>query len=219
VKLGQIAQLVLVIVAALGVYGFVSTWKDAERRRLCSPLCGMKPNYAGLNRLAPDFELESLAGGKVKLSQYRGKVVILNFWTKTCPPCLEEMPSLVELAKVLERHPRVELVTICTDDTMEEARDTLKSVLGGMPPFTVLLDPDSQIVGAKYGTKLYPETWFVDSRGVIRARFDGARNWSDALAIDFAESLADPLTCEIPFSAGRPQGPHAALCGEFPTSG
>ena len=97
-KLGQIAQLLLVIVAALGVYGFVSTWKDAERRRLCSPLCGMRPNYAAQNRLAPDFELESLAGGKVSLSQYRGKVVILNFWTKTCPPCLEEMPSLVELA-------------------------------------------------------------------------------------------------------------------------
>src|SRR5687768_11459838 len=161
----------------------------------------MKPNYAGLNRLAPEFELESLSGGKVKLSQYRGKVVILNFWTKTCPPCLEEMPSLVELAKILESHPRIQLVTICTDDTMEEARDTLKSVLGGMPPFTVLLDPDSQIVGTKYGTKLYPETWFVDSRGVIRARFDGGRKWSDALAIDFAESLADPLTCEIPFTA------------------
>ena len=155
----------------------------------------------------------------MSLSHYRGKVVILNFWTKTCPPCLEEMPSLVELAKVLDGHPRIELVTICTDDTKEEARDTLKSVLGGMPPFTVLIDPDAQVVGGKYGTKLYPETWFVDPRGVIRARFDGARNWADALAIDYAESLLDPLSCEIPFNAGRAQGDHAALCGEFPASG
>jgi thiol-disulfide isomerase/thioredoxin len=219
VKAAQLAQLVLVVVAALAVYGFVSTWKDAERRRLCSPLCGMKPNYAAENRRAPAFELESLGGGKVSLSQYRGKVVILNFWTKTCPPCLQEMPSLVELAKVLEGNERVELLTICTDDTKEEARDTLQSVLGGMPPFQVLMDPDATIVAGKYGTKLYPETWFIDPRGVIRARFDGPRDWAEALTIDFAESLLDPMSCQIPFTSGAPRGEHAALCVEIPASG
>jgi len=219
VKAGQLAQLLLVVVAALAVYGFVSTWKDAERRRLCSPLCGMRPNYAAQNRRAPDFELESLTGEKVSLSQYRGKVVILNFWTKTCPPCLQEMPSLVELAKVLEGKSRIELLTICTDDTKEEARDTLQSVLGGMPPFKVLLDPDATIVAGKYGTKLYPETWFIDPHGVIRARFDGPRDWADALTTDYAESLLDPFACEIPFTGGEARGEFAGLCGEVPASG
>ncbi len=56
-KAAQIAQVVVIVLAAFGVYGFVSTAKDSEARRACSALCALKPDYAGRNRLAPDFEL------------------------------------------------------------------------------------------------------------------------------------------------------------------
>src|SRR5258708_37884 len=170
-------ELAFIGCAALGVYGFVTAAKDGETRRSCTSLCALRPEYAARNRLAPDFELPSMSGRKVRLSSYRGKVVILNFWTKTCRPCLEEMPSIADLAKALKAHPNVALVTITTDENASDARDTLKSVLGGGDaPFEVLIDAESSVVGEKYGTKLFPETWFIDQQGVIRARFDGGRS-------------------------------------------
>ncbi len=218
-KGAQFAQLGFVVLASLAVYSFVSTVQDAEVRRSCSPLCAMRPNYADQNRLAPDFELESISGRKVRLSDYRGKVVLLNFWSKTCPPCLEEMPSLARLAQSLKKHPGIELLTVTTDESAEDAKDTLKSVLGGKPPFEVLIDPEAKVVGDRYGTKLYPETWFIDEKGVIRARFDGARDWSNVLTIDLAKSLRAPMACDIRFARGEAHGNHAEICEEFPSAG
>ncbi len=175
----------------------------------------MRPNYAGNNRLAPDFELANLEGKKVRLSDYRGEVVILNFWTKTCRPCLEELPSLGDLAKVLKRQKGMHLVTICTDETAADAKETLKSVMGADVPFEVLMDPDSKVVSDKYGTTLYPETWFIDPQGVIRARIDGQRDWATALTIDLAKSLANPLACDISFTKGVASGSQSAFCDEL----
>jgi len=216
VAFAKAVELVFIGCAALGVYGFVSAAKDGETRRSCTSLCALRPEYAARNRLAPDFELPSMTGNKVKLSSYRGKTVILNFWTKTCRPCLEEMPSIADLAKALKAHPKVALLTITTDESAADARDTLRSVLGGGdPPFEVLIDAESAVVRDKYGTKLFPETWFIDPQGVIRARFDGGRSWASPLTIDLAESFENPLQCEVTFEAGKPRGPLAGLCGEF----
>lgn len=215
VKVPQLAQLGFIVVAALVVYAFVSTARDGEGRRACTALCTMRPNYADRNRLAPGFELKNLKGETVRLSDYRGRVVIMNFWTKTCRPCLEELPSLADLATVLEQHPRLELLTICTDDTAKDAQQTLESVLGRDAPFEVLMDPNSKVVADKYGTQLYPETWFIDPDGVIRARIDGKRDWATALTVDMAKSLLGPIPCEVSFQGGEASGPHAPLCQEL----
>jgi len=216
VKAAQIAQVVVIVLAAFGVYGFVSTIKDSEVRRACSALCALKPDYAGRNRLAPDFELPRMKGGKAKLSDYRGKVVILNFWTKTCRPCLEEMPSLATLGKALGPHSDVVLLTITTDESAEDAKATLKSVLGSSdPPFEVLIDAEASVVRDKYGTKLFPETWYVDKSGVIRARFDGPREWDSPLPLDIAKSLSTPLPCDVTYARGRATGEHAGFCAEL----
>jgi peroxiredoxin len=215
VHFARLAQIGCVAFAAVGVYGFVATARDGETRRACSALCALNPNYAARNRLAPDFELPALGGGKVRLSSYRGKSVILNFWTKTCRPCLEEMPSVAQLAKSLREHPNIVLLTISTDETLEDARDTMRSVLGGDPPFPVLLDPDAEIVTDKYGTKLFPETWFIDPKGVIRARFDGARDWASPLSIDLGKALASPIPCEVGFRFGKPEGDQSAVCTDL----
>lgn len=214
-KPAQLAQLVVVAVAAFGVYSFARTARDGEARRVCTSLCALGPNYAGRNRLAPDFELPSLSGEKVRFSSFRGKVVILNFWTKTCRPCLEEMPSLAELGQVVKTHENIALVTISTDDGIDDVRGTLMSVLGtATPPFEVLIDEDAKVVSDTFGTKLFPETWFIDPKGVIRARVDGARNWDGSIPVGFAESLKDPYACDVGFQRGRPTGELAGLCSE-----
>jgi peroxiredoxin len=211
----QVAQIGFIAFAAAGVYGFVAAARDGETRRACSAMCALRPNYAARNRTAPDFELPALGGGQVRLSSYRGKTVILNFWTKTCRPCLEEMPSLANLARSLRDHPDVVLLTVSTDDSLDDARDTMRSVLGGDPPFPVLLDTDSKVVGDKYGTKLYPETWYIDASGVIRARFDGQRDWASALSVDLAESFHGLLPCDVGFVNGQLRDDALGVCGDL----
>ena len=217
---GSIAQTVVAVLAVFAVYGFVATAQDGERRRGCTALCALKPNYAARNRLAPDFELPDLDGKRVKFSSYRGKTVVLNFWTKTCRPCLEEMPSLAGLAKAMRPHKDLAFVTITTDESAADARDTLKAVLGGAEiPFVVLVDSESKVVREKFGTKLFPETWFIDKQGVIRVRFDGPREWDGPLPIDLAQSLSAPIPCEVTYSNGEARGPLAGLCSDIAPGG
>jgi len=215
-KNAHLAQLAFSVVAAVGVYSFLTSARDGERRRLCTPACSLRPNYANTNRTAPDFELPTLDGSTKKLSDYRGKVVILNFWTKTCRPCLEEMPSLADFATVVQANPDMVLLTVTTDESPADARDTLLSVLNREAPFVTFVDAENKFVSERYGTKLYPETWFIDKEGVIRARFDGARDWMNPLHLEFAESLSGPVSCEIEFEKQNPSGPQAGVCNEVP---
>lgn len=208
----RVGQTAFILAASLLVYAFVATAKDGETRRACAPTCSLRPNYAAMRRLAPDFELKNLEGKPVRLRDYRGKVVIMNFWSKSCPPCLEEMPSLGQLGHQLGDRKDIVLLTVTTDESAEDARATLTSLLGADIPFEVLVDSEAAVVTDLFGTKLYPETWFIDPDGVVRARVDGARDWSSSVTLQFAESLRGPLSCGVEFSQGRPSGPAAHLC-------
>jgi len=214
VKPATLAQLAFIAVAALVVYGFFRAAQADQRRMSCTALCALRPAYAGRDRLAPDFELPDMEGKPVRLSSFRGKTVFLNFWTKTCAPCLEEMPALSELAQIARSRKDFVVLTVSTDEGPESVRDTLKVALGRDAPFIILFDPESNVVRDKYGTKLFPETWIIDPKGVIRARFDGARDWTDSLALDIAEMVARPVTCPVQFLKGQPQGAFAPLCAD-----
>lgn len=214
-SVSQIAQGIVILLSAAGVWGFVMTARDGETRRTCTALCGLKPDYAGRNRTVPDFELPALDGKKVRMSSFRGKTVILHFWTKTCKPCLEELPQIASLAKAIKPYPNVALVTITTDETAEDAKATLESIIGSSNAFISLVDPggDDVVVG-KFGTKLFPETWFIDPDGVIRARFDGPRDWTGSLTLDLTQGLTSPIPCQVTYSAGRATGPFSELCAK-----
>jgi peroxiredoxin len=212
----QAGQLVIAVAAAVGVFSFVRTAQDGEARRTCNALCEIRPQYAARDRIAPDFELEHLRGGKVRLADFQksGRVVVMNFWTKSCQPCLEEMPALAKYATSLKARKSGEFLSICTDDTREEVTRTLAQVLPEGVPFDVLLDPEAKVVTDLYGTKLYPETWFIDAGGVIRARIDGARDYTQPLYVDFVDSLSARPACGIEFNLGRPRGENASLCAQ-----
>lgn len=205
----------MIALASLGVFFFARTAMDGEARRACTPVCALRPDYVGRDRLAPDFDLPAIGGGRVRLAEHRGRVVVLNFWTKTCRPCLEEMPSLATLAAATRSRRDVVVLTVSTDESAEDAAATLRSVLGAEPAFATGIDPDAAVVAGRYGTKLYPETWIIDARGVVRARFDGPRDWSNAVVLDLVEAVSHPLACQVSSDRGRTSGPHAALCAEL----
>src|SRR5579864_3074856 len=145
-----LAQVAFVLVAALFVYGFVGVTKEGETRRVCSAPCFLHPDYLAADRRAPDFALKDMRGNTVTLEGLRGKVVLLNFWSKTCGPCLEEMPELAEFTKVLRDRPDVVVLAVSVDDGPDDVRPTLQTVLREEPPFAVLFDPDSTVVSGKY---------------------------------------------------------------------
>lgn len=207
-----VAHIAFVIAAAVGVYSFVSVAKEGELRRRCSPTCLLQPSYAGYERTAPEFTLPDVLGKQVSLSQFRGKVVVLNFWTKTCGPCMEEMPDIAELSRILKPMSDVALLTVSTDETAKDAVDTLKSVLREEPPFPVLMDPDVKVVREKFGTSLYPETWIIDKNGVIRARFDGKRPWSNAAVVQLVDQIRGGGFCPFQAKDGKLVGEGARLC-------
>jgi len=179
---------------------FANAAADGEVRRGQAPLRGMLGNqsyeaiaegvtpeqgYYGNDRRAPDFSLRDKNGRPWRLSDRRGKkVVVMNFWSITCGPCVEEMPTLDSLARLVQRYGDVELVTISTDANW----DAVASVIPERSVLQVLFDPDRSIVRGKYGTRLYPETWIIDKEGLIRARIDGARDWSSPLALELITS-------------------------------
>ncbi|MCC6648148.1 MAG: TlpA family protein disulfide reductase [Polyangiaceae bacterium] len=211
----SLVQLGFIALSALAVYFFVSMARDADARGACTSVCLLGPAYANQNRSLPTFELPDLDGKRVSSAELRGRVTVLNFWTKTCRPCLEEMGSLDELAEIVQREGlAVDIVTINTDASADDAKTTLAAVLGRAPRFKTLVDPDAAVVFDKFGTRLYPETWLIDPAGVIRLRVDGAREWSNPIVLDVLRALGRPGGgCGITFDAGKAHGQHRGLCG------
>jgi peroxiredoxin len=210
-----LAQVAFVVVAALFVYGFVAVTKEGEARRVCSAPCYLHPDYMGAEKRAPSFSLKDMQGNVVTSESLKGKVVVLNFWTKTCGPCLEEMPELAELTKIVRDRSDVAVVAVSTDEGPDDVRPTLQSVLREPPPFPVLFDPDLRVVREKYGTRLFPETWFIDKQGVIRARFDGAREWTNPLFVNFIDALRGGDYCPVKIDGKTLSGNAGRICEEM----
>lgn len=144
-----------------------------------------KLHYLGNDRLAPDFTLRDKDGQEWRLKDQRGKTVVLNFWTVTCQPCVEEMPSLEQLALVAKDRPDLEVVAVSTDKGWSDVAAVIKP----SSQLKVLFDPDKAVVRGMFGTRLYPETWIIDPEGVIRMRVDGGRDWSAPVALEMIERL------------------------------
>lgn len=135
---------------------------------------------------ADDFRLASLAGANVRLSDYRGRVVFLNFWATWCPPCRSEMPSMERLHRRL-RGRGLEIVAV---DLQEDAAAVKSFVKDSSLTFTVLLDADGAVGGA-WGAQSIPTTYLIDRGGNIIARAIGSREWdSDAMVTLFETILS-----------------------------
>ncbi len=197
----KVAAVLAFVLGAPFVFMLVQSFAEGEVRRREIPVRAMlgdeiyegfrdgetpAQHYYGNDRTAPDFELKDQHGKTWKLSDQRGKTVVMNFWTITCAPCVEEMPSLEQLALIAEDRKDVEVVAITTDKNWSEVQHLFKPD----SKLKVLFDPEKKVVRDKFGTKLYPETWVIDPKGVLRVRVDGARDWSAPIAIEMFGTLA-----------------------------
>jgi peroxiredoxin len=122
---------------------------------------------------APDFNLGDINGKLVKLSQFRGKAVILNFWSIWCGPCLAEMPSLNKL--YLEFKDKGLIVLSIAEDPAEKPVRSYIQEKG--IAFPILMDKDRKVY-LKYFLFGIPVTFLIDKKGFIAEKFIGERDWS-----------------------------------------
>ena len=123
---------------------------------------------------APDFQLKDMDGAQYSLDNYRGKVVILNFWATWCPPCRREIPSMEALHQAFKD----EAFAILAINEWE-TEDHVFAFMGELPVepgFPILFDPDSE-VAQSFGVKGLPTTLLLDTQGRIVYRAVGGRDF------------------------------------------
>jgi len=126
---------------------------------------------------APDFELTDLSGNSVRLSDYRGKTVVMNFWATWCRVCRAEMP---QVEKFYQKNKDGDIVVISVNATSQERSAAVVEKYAGEEriSFPIALDPQGDVL-QQYGVNAFPTTYIIDPSGKVQNRFLGALSYDD----------------------------------------
>lgn len=169
----KIEQSLLIILLFITPWA-IADWQQPELSHNLTPVKQPIP--------AAEFQLENMDEEQLKLSDYRGKVVLLNFWATWCPPCIREMPSMEHL----QQEVGVDDFRVIAINQMEEPDDVFAFTgqLDVDPTFEILFDRTSE-VSRSYSVRGLPTTYLIDKQGKIRYRAVGGRlfNHPEVVAI------------------------------------
>ncbi len=129
--------------------------------------------------IAPDFKLTTLKGEQVRLSDYRGKKVIINFWATWCPPCRAEMPDMQSFYE--KSGEEVEVLAVNATMSEKKEENVAEFVKDFGLTFPILMDTENE-VNRKYSIVSIPTSYFVDTNGKVYTKFTGA------MSSDYMES-------------------------------
>lgn len=138
--------------------------KHMDSLGIAKPIKGVSP---------PDFTLKTLDGKEVSLSDYRGKIVFLNFWATWCPPCRSEMPSMEKLYQKFKDEDFV-MLAVSLRENKEKVENFMRDYKLNFP---ALLDSTGK-VGNTYMVRSIPTTYLISRHGDIIGKAIGARNWA-----------------------------------------
>lgn len=145
------------------------------------PACNRGAHPAQTGKVAPDFTVSD-GTSTVHLASYRGHVVLLNFWASWCMPCVEEMPSLLELHHEM---PGLAILAVSIDD---DPTAYSNFIVRHHVDLITVRDP-KQSAAQLYHTEMWPETYVIDRNGIIRSKFVGPQDWTSPEIRSFLKSL------------------------------
>ncbi|MFZ1539637.1 MAG: TlpA disulfide reductase family protein [Chromatiaceae bacterium] len=134
---------------------------------------------------APDLRLQDLQGKTIDLAQYRGRVVLINFWATWCPPCRKEFPSLGRVRQLFKPE-EFEVLAVNVDEDRETAL-----AFAGAPGFPVLLDSNSKAT-MTWPVKGLPTSFIVDTQGRIAFSLAGEQEFDGPEMVTVIRSLLQP---------------------------
>ncbi|WP_042150091.1 peroxiredoxin [Paucisalibacillus sp. EB02] len=141
--------------------------KKGEAEENNEPVIGLK-----VGNKAPDFQLQTLTGDNVKLSDFRGNRVMINFWATWCPPCRAEMPDMEQFHQDKD----IVILAINLTDTETSIEDVESFSDEYKLTFPILMDSNLD-VATLYMIQPIPTTYMVDSKGIISYKALGAMNY------------------------------------------
>lgn len=134
----------------------------------------------------PEIELTNVDGKPVKLSDYRGKIVIVNFWASWCNPCVEEFPSMMKLISQFKND--VVVFAVSEDDNREDIQAFMKAMGLPKPGFEIVWD-EKKANMPKWGVEKVPETFLVGRDGKLIRKVLGIENWANDDAVGYFKML------------------------------
>ena len=142
-----------------------------------------------INENVPEFEYRALSGKKGKLSDHKGKVVLIHFWATWCTPCLVEFPLIIELSKKLEKD--IVVLAISSDQQTAPIKRFIKKIDTKIPSnFIIIEDSEKHITYDMFQTMRLPETYILSPNLSINEKVIGARKaWESNETIDQLRSL------------------------------
>ena len=143
---------------------------------------GLGPAIQG--ELAPEFRTTNQEGEQHRLSDFRDRVVLVNFWATWCPPCRDELPSLQRLNQQMAGRPFV-LLALSVDSSWDAINQYRQDSKLNVPAYA---DFDKKI-SSLYGTFMYPETYILDKKGKVAYKVIGPTDWTSAEMVKFLEVL------------------------------
>ena len=183
-----ILSFILVAVTGVGFYLFYTQYAaiagspEQELERLFGDMGVLKMPHA---TRPLEIQLKDITGNGVRLSDFRGKIVFLNFWATWCPPCVDEMPSMEKLYQELTGE-GFEILAVSIDESgAKTVRPFMKKHRLSFP---ALIDSKGFITSL-YQTTGVPESFILDKDGIIVEKVIGPRDWAAPGAIRFFRKL------------------------------
>ncbi len=143
--------------------------------------CDRGDHPGNIGKPAPEFTISD-GRQSVDLAKLRGKIVVLNLWASWCAPCVEELPSLLELQR---RNPQIVVVGISID----QDEDVYRAFLAKNHVNLLTVRDADERINALYGTVQIPETYIIDRNGIIRRKLVSAQDWTSPEIEDYLHKL------------------------------
>lgn len=154
----------LIIIVLIILLGYLYTVYKAQKDEAYKMNMAFVPQQIEDKIMAPDFTLTNMEGNKVSLSDYRGKIVFLNFWATWCRYCKLEMPDFEEVHNVLLNNDKAVILTVNVQEKKSTVENFIEEYRLTLP---VLLDTSGEVSAGLYGVQSLPMTFIINPDGTV----------------------------------------------------